>query len=320
MEKIFHQLIEGVIMSQRKIYVALPYFSHEKSIEALSSVGDLTIRKDNRPSEDELVELSDNYEVLIIGVLEKMTPMVYEHSKKLQIIGTLSIGLDHICEEFKQDNRFKIVYCKTSNVISVAEYTLMLILSLIKDLINARTGSLNNIDRAKLERPKDLDEKTIGIIGAGKIATEVHRLLQHFNVKTLAWTRYPEKHSDLNRYGAQFVALEELLRNSDIITLHIPLSNETQGFLSSKELSLLKSNAIVINTARAKLIDNETLFRMIQHGKIFGAAIDDFNYDIEVSIPEHPRIITTPHMAGISTEAILRMQYEVALGVKEIFS
>src|SRR3990172_12734263 len=125
-------------MAKPRIYVSLPYFSNEEAIRMLAEVGELTIRSNYpRPIEKELEELSDKYDVLIIGVQERMTLNVHSHCKRLRIIASLSTGLDHIDRVFQADSRFTILDTAGVNAYSVAEFALALILSLLKRLKSA---------------------------------------------------------------------------------------------------------------------------------------------------------------------------------------
>ena len=269
---------------------------------------------DKRPDKEGLIKLLDEYDILIIGIEDKFTKDMLPITTKKKIIATLSIGLDHIDRAFLENDNIKIINCQNSNVVSVAEHIFALILGLKKRIIEANDISLKGENRRNLSmRSNDITGSTLGIIGAGKISREVIRISKVFNMKIICNTLNPEKHQDLIKQGVKFVSLEEVLLNADIITINIPLTEENKNLISKDKIRLMKKTATFINTSRGELVDMPELIKYADENKTFnvGLDIDAENYKDILNIKRN-NVIITPHIAGVTKEAVERMDVEVA--------
>ena len=269
---------------------------------------------DKRPDREGLIKLLDEYDILIIGIEDKFTKDMLPIATKKKIIATLSIGLDHIDRAFLENDNIKIINCQTSNVISVAEHIFALILGLKKRIIEANGISLRGENRRNLSmRSNDITGSTLGLIGAGKISREVIRISKVFNMKIICNTLNPEKHKDLMVQGIKFISLDEVLSNADIITINIPLTEENKNLISKEKIRLMKKTATFINTSRGELVDMTELIKYADENKTFnvGLDIDAESYKDILNIKRN-NIIVTPHIAGVTKEAVERMDVEVA--------
>ena len=269
---------------------------------------------DKRPDREGLIKLLDEYDILIIGIEDKFTKDMLPITTKKKIIATLSIGLDHIDRAFLENDNIEIINCQTSNVISVAEHIFALILGLKKRIIEANGISLRGENRRNLSmRSNDITGSTLGLIGAGKISREVIRISKVFNMKIICNTLNPEKHKDLMEQGIKFISLDEVLSNADIITINIPLTEENKHLISKEKIRLMKKTATFINTSRGELVDMPELIKYADENKTFnvGLDIDAENYKDILSIKRN-NVIVTPHIAGVTKEAVERMDVEVA--------
>lgn len=269
---------------------------------------------DKRPDKEGLIKLLNEYDILIIGIEDKFTKDMLPKTTKKKIIATLSIGLDHIDKEFLENDNIKIINCQNSNVISVAEHIFALILALKKRIIEANGISLRGENRRNLSmRSNDITGNTLGIIGAGKISREVIRISKAFNMNIICNTLNPEKHQDLIKQGIKFVSLDEVLSNADIITINIPLNEENKNLISKEKIRLMKKTATFINTSRGELVDMSELIKYADENKTFnvGLDIDAENYKDILNIKRN-NVIITPHIAGVTKEAVERMDVEVA--------
>ena len=274
---------------------------------------------EERPNKEQLLKLLQNYDILIIGVKERLTEDMLKEINNKKIIATLSIELDHIDKSFFESNLIKVINCKTSNVISVAEHIFSLILSLKKRMIEANDIAMNGGTKKDLStRSNVISNSTIGIIGAGKISREVIKIAKAFNMKINCNTLNPEKHKDLLKQGVEFLSLDELLSNSDIITVNIPLNKESQNLISKDKIKLMKKTATFINTSRAEIVDMNELIRYADENVAFnvGLDIDAENYK-EMLDTKRNNVIVTPHIAGVTKEAIKRMDVELANSIRE---
>ena len=293
----------------------------KKACETLTNAGvELELStSEERPNKEELLKLLNDYDILIIGVKERLTEDMLKAINNKKIIATLSIGVDHIDNSFFESNLIKVINCQTSNVISVAEHIFSLILSLKKRIIEANDIAMKGGTKKELSaRSNDISNSTIGIIGAGKISREVIKIANVFNMKIYCNTLNPEKHKDLLEQGVEFLSLDELLSNSDIITVNIPLNNENKNLISKDKIRLMKKTATFINTSRAEIVDMNELIRYANENVTFnvGLDIDAENYK-ELLNTKRNNVIVTPHIAGVTKEAIKRMDVELANNIRE---
>jgi len=293
----------------------------KKACEILTNAGiELELStSEERPNKEELLKLLNDYDILIIGVKEILTEDMLKAINNKKIIATLSIGVDHIDNSFFESNLIKVINCQTSNVISVAEHIFSLILSLKKRIIEANNIAMKGGTKKDLSaRSNDISNSTIGIMGAGKISREVIKIANVFNMKIYCNTLNPEKHKDLLEQGVEFLSLDELLSNSDIITVNIPLNKENKNLISKDKIKLMKKTATFINTSRAEIVDMNELIRYADENAVFnvGLDIDAENYKGLLNIKRN-NVIVTPHIAGVTKEAIKRMDVELANSIKE---
>lgn len=293
----------------------------KKACEILTNTGiklELSTYEE-RPNKEQLLKLLQDYDILIIGVKERLTEDMLKEINNKKIIATLSIGVDHIDNSFFESNLIKVINCQTSNVISVAEHIFSLILSSKKRIIEANDIAMNGGTKKDLSmRSNDISNSTIGIIGAGKISREVIKIANVFNMKIYCNTLNPEKHKDLLEQDIEFLSLDELLSNSDIITVNIPLNEENKNLISKDKIKLMKKTATFINTSRAEIVDMNELIRYADENATFnvGLDIDAENYK-ELLNTKRNNVIVTPHIAGVTKEAIKRMDVELASSIRE---
>lgn len=293
----------------------------KKSCEILINAGiqlDIST-SEKRPNKEELSNLLDDYDILIIGVKEKMTEDMITKIDKKKVIATLSIGVDHIDKSFFESDLIKIINCQTSNVISVAEHIFSLILSLKKRIIEANEIATKGGTKKDLStRSNDISNSTMGLIGAGKISREVMKIAKIFNMKIYCNTLNPEKHQDLLKEGVEFTDLDNLLTISDIITVNIPLNEENKNLISKDKIRLMKKTATFINTSRAEIVDMNELMRYADENTIFNVGLDIDAEDYkDILNTKRNNVIVTPHIAGVTKEAIKRMDVELANSIRE---
>lgn len=278
-------------------------------IQLLKNAGFETILNpyNRKLKEDELVELIKDAVGLIAGT-EKITEKVLQNARYLKVISRYGVGLDSIDLEAAKNRG--IVVCTTPDAPTqaVAELTLASILNLYR-----RIGEVDRNLRSNNWNPlmgRLLFNRTLGIIGLGRIGKQLVRLVQPFELKILAHELYPDK-KFISSFGVKLASLEEVLSNSDIVSLHIPLTKETYHLIGKKELALMKPDAILVNTARGGLIDEEALIDALKKGIIGGAAIDTFeNEPYTGPLKDFDNIILTPHIGSYAKETRIRMELE----------
>ncbi len=290
------------------------------SVEAKNILKDnnieLTISDlDNPPNTEELIALLENYDILIIGVRTKVSKEILEYIKEPKIIATLSIGLDHIDNEVRESKLIHVLNIKNANTISVAEHIFALILALNKRIYESNNLVLQQKGHKKnlYERPEDVSNKKLGLIGAGNITKEVIKIAKVFNMPISCYTKNPDKHKDLLDYGVVFKTLDEVLKESDIINVSIPLTEETNNLISKEKIALMKTTTTFINTSRTDVVETKALIEKADNFKTFYVGLDiDLNEHKELLSQYRNNVIVTPHIAGVSRQAIERMDIEIA--------
>ena len=273
------------------------------------------------PSKEELQELLRIYDILIIGVKEKITKDMISNIKSRKIIGTLSIGLNHIEKECFESDYVDIVNCPTANVTSVAEHIFALILDLSKRIQEANDLVIEGKGDKRFLRskPSDICGKTIGLIGAGNISSKVVDIANIFQMPILCYTAHPGNHEDLIKKGVKFVSLDEVLQCSDIVNVSVPLTEQTKNLISREKVDLLKENAIFINTSRGEVTDVQALVELADRNPNFYLGLDiDIEQNEELLSRKRSNIITTPHIADCTDEAIQRTYIECAENIVKV--
>lgn len=300
----------------QKAYVTFSGFNDEAK-KILSSNGiELTFNtSNNAPNGEELISIIENYDIIVIGVFSRLTEDMIKYIKTPKIIATVSVGLDHIDKCFFESPLVKIVNNKKANSISVAEHIFSLILNLNKRMSESNKLVIEgNGHRSNLhERPEDISGKTFGLIGCGNITAEVIKIARVFNMKLKCYTKNPPKHVDMLEKGVKFVSLDEVLKTSDIINVSIPLTEETRNLISYDKIQLMKPNATFINTSRAEIVDMKALIQYADLHDSFYAGLDiDLDSYKNLFYRFRNNVLVTPHTAGVTKQAIERMDVEIA--------
>lgn len=303
-------------MEHKTAYCAFSNFSDEAAKIIRDAGIELTINDTSAPVVgEELATLLEDYDILIIGVASKLSAEMIARIETPKIIATLSVGLDHIDEAFFESPLVTIVNLKTANVVSVAEHILGLILALNKRIVESNRLVIEGRGHKKNlhERPEDISGKTLGLIGCGNITKEVIKIAKVFNMNILCHTKHPERHEDLAQGGIRFVALDEVMSGSDIVNVSVPLTDETEGMISRELIETMRPTATFINTSRADVVDMEALMEYADRYDTFyvGLDIDTDEYK-ELLGKYRDNVVVTPHTAGVSKQAISRMDLELA--------
>jgi len=258
-------------------------------------------------NEQEILELIDGSVGIIAGT-EKITEKIISNADQLQVISRYGIGLDNV--DLPTANKKGIIVYNTPEApsVAVAELTLSLILNLLKKIGKVDRDIRN--DTWKPEIGNLLTEKTIGIIGLGRIGKKVVQYLQPFHPKILVYEINPDE-KFATEYKIKLVSLNDLLSKSDIITIHVPLTKETRHLISKREFEKMKTNAVLINCARGGIVDENTLYESLKNKRIAGAAIDAFEDEPNTGkLKELDNIILTPHIGTYTVETRKNMEIE----------
>ena len=287
-----------------------------EAIEQLKAVPGLEVIVKTGLTETELVELMADFEVVVVRSATKITRPVIEAGKKLKLIVRAGIGLDNIDIVAAKEKGIEVANTPAATSISVAEHTLGLMLGAIRHHGPANLSMKQHKWEKKAFTGTELYEKTLGVIGFGRIGTEVAKRALAFGMKILAYDIVQIK-TDL---PIKQVNLEELLKEADIITLHLPKT--PQAILGEAEFGLMKEGVVIVNVARGGVVDEQALLKALNNGKVKAAALDVFSKEPpeDWSLIDHPKVTATPHLGAAAKEGQKRAGMEVVRILKEKFA
>jgi len=287
----------------------------------LKAVADLTFeQRAGGYSEIDLEALIEPYAAVMITSQHAMTKRVIQAGSKLRVIAKRGAIPENVDYSAAAENGVLVCWTPGVNYESVAEHTVMLMLCLAKRTVplmqRLSQGSWREADAGV----RELFGKTVGIIGAGGIGRAVCRVLEGFRMRMLVYDPYltAEQQAEL---PVESCELDELLEQSDYVTIHAALTEETRHIIGSRELSIMKSNACLINTSRGGLVDEPALIEALNKGEIAGAGLDVFDPEppgADNPLFKLPNVVVTPHMAGWSDEAVYREQKEAVEEIRLI--
>jgi D-3-phosphoglycerate dehydrogenase len=244
---------------------------------------------------------------------------------ELMIISRTGGGLDNVDVDAATEKGIIVTSNLGVNTISVVEHVLSLMLSLSKKLpVMDRAVRGNNFGIRYQNLPRDVNGKILGLLGFGRIGSEIGRIChQIFSMRVIAFDPYlPENLKATYAGHAAFVELQELFTESDVLSIHVPLTDETRHLVGTSQLSMMKPDAILINTSRGGVVDEVALIKALQENKLGGAGLDVFSQ--EPVAPDNPllkleNVILTPHTAALTRECVTRMATEAARCVLNVF-
>lgn len=270
-------------------------------------------------SEQELVAKVPGVDILV-GARNRMNRNVLDKADKVFFIQQCGAGYDNIDLKAARERGINVSNAGGAGVIPVAEHTLMLMLAISKNLVRCdRTMKAGEyILEECVGRVYELRDKLLGIVGMGKIGSQVARLAHVFGMEIQFFDPYRKDTSDLE-FPVKTVSLEELMTTSDFVSIHALLGGDTRGMLSRKELEMMKPTAYLINTSRGAIVDEEALADILEAGKIRGAGLDVYGEHGDPP-PKTSRllklnnVVLTPHIGGVTAEDLHRNFYETSLG------
>jgi D-3-phosphoglycerate dehydrogenase len=261
-------------------------------------------------SEEQGIEAARDADVLVVG-LQRMTEKVLDAATRLKVIGRCGVGLDNIDLKAAGARGIPVVYTPGANAQAVADLTLGFMLALARKIPQA--DRMTRGGQWKRIMGNDVWGKTLGIFGLGQIGFNVARRAKGFDMKVIAYDLF-ENLPLAEELGIEYKSKAEILREADFISLHLPLNPETLGFISDGDLRAMKKGAILVNTSRGGVVDEKALYLALKEGMIAGAALDVFEHEPPGKTPliELDNFIGSPHIGGVTTEAIDRIGMTVA--------
>jgi D-3-phosphoglycerate dehydrogenase len=290
----------------------------KEAVDILEKEKEFKVDVNTKLTPDELKNLIKNYDALLVRSATKVTKDVINLSCSLKIIGRAGVGLDNVDLEAASKKGIIVVNTPGGNTISTAEHTFSMLLALSRNIPQADLSMKKGEWERKRFMGVELYGKTLGIVGLGRIGTEVAKRALSFGMKVLAYDPYlsADKAKEL---GIEPVGLDGIYKNSDYITVHTPLTEETRHMISEKEFGLMKKGVRVINCARGGIIDESALMKAIESGKVAGAAFDVYEEEPPKGSPllKSDKVVLTPHLGASTEEAQVNVAIDVANTVRD---
>ena len=263
--------------------------------EKLAAFGEVTEDKSMVPEVD----------VVLVRSKTKCRRDYIDQARKLRLIIRGGVGLDNIDVDYARSRGIQVFNTAEASAVAVAELAFALMISVPTRIVEGHVGMMNRDWRKKELKRTELMGKTLGLVGAGNIGTELARRAIGFGMRVIAYDPLLKGHELLD-----LVTLEELFSESDYISLHVPLTDETKGMINSETIAQMKDGVVIINTARGKCVDEEAMVEALQSGKVRAYATDVWNSDppnADCPLYDAPNVVMTPHLGASSQENMLRI-------------
>jgi D-3-phosphoglycerate dehydrogenase len=264
-------------------------------------------------SEDELVKIIGKYDALLVRSGTEVTARIIEAGKNLKFIGRAGAGVDNIDTDAATRKGIIVANAPEGNTLAATEHTMAMMYALARNIPQANAS----LRKKEWKRSKfmgvELNEKTLGIVGFGRIGREVAKRANATDMKCVAYDPFITKERAA-QLGVTMVSLEELFKVADVITVHTPLIKETRHIINAKSIATMKDGVRIINCARGGIIDEKALYDAIKSGKVAGAALDVFETEppFESPLLTLDQVIVTPHLGASTVEAQLNVAVSVA--------
>lgn len=291
-----------------------------EGLKSLIDHKDFEVKINTDLTENELIEEIKDYQGLIVRSQTQVTEAVIEASPNLKVIARAGVGVDNIDVDAATKNGVIVINAPDGNTISATEHSMAMILSMARNIPQAHQSLKNGKWDRKTYRGTELFNKTLGVIGAGRIGLGVAKRAQSFGMNILAFDPYlsEDKAKELNVTRA---TVEEIAEQADFVTVHTPLTPKTKGIVGKAFFEKAKPTLQIINVARGGIIDEEALVEALDNNQIQSAAIDVFETEPATESPlvENEKIIVTPHLGASTVEAQEKVAVSVANEIVDIF-
>ncbi|SDC51468.1 D-2-hydroxyacid dehydrogenase [Geotoga petraea] len=261
---------------------------------------------------DELIKRVKDFDILVVRSATKVTRDIIEAGKKLKIIGRAGMGLDNIDLDAAKEKGIEVLNTPGQNSLSVAELVVGMILSLNRHIVRGTKGISEGKWEKKLLKGTELSGKTLGIVGFGNIGKHLANLVGGFQVKVKVFDVFDIDEDTKKQFNIEQVSFEDLIKTSDIISLHVPHNDKTHHLISDKEFENMKDTALLINCARGGIVDEKALLKALKEKMIAGAGLDVYEEEpakgeLYNEIFSFDNVVGTPHIGASTKEAQQRV-------------
>jgi D-3-phosphoglycerate dehydrogenase len=272
-------------------------------------------------SEDALVEAVPEFDALVVRSQTQVTARVIEAGRNLRVIARAGVGVDNIDLDAATQRGLVVVNAPLANTISAAEHAFALILAAARNVPQSHAA----LRAGRWERSRyqgvELAGRTLGIVGLGRIGSEVAKRARSFEMRIVAYDPFVSNERAAS-LGVELCSLDELLEQSDFVSLHTALHDETRGLLGATQFARMKQGAFLVNAARGALVDEQALRDAVESGHLGGAAVDVYSEEPAIGnvLTTSDRIVTTPHLAASTNEAQDRAAIDVSEQVLDVLA
>ncbi|MCP4184860.1 MAG: hydroxyacid dehydrogenase [Hyphomicrobiales bacterium] len=305
--------------TKKKILIVDPI--HESALKLLEEKYDLQIHM--QPENDVFMELIRSADALILRSGVKLTRRIIENGICLQLIARAGNGFDNIDLQAASDMSIPVFNTPNTSAITVAEHTFALLFALSRQLVIADCQLRQNLWNKSELYGRELNQKTMGIVGLGAIGMHVARIAKGIGMKVIACASRVdcERREAMAQIDIELMTIERLLERSDIVSLHCPLNDSTNNLISVKAFTTMKKCAYLINMARGGVVNESDLYTALANGNIAGAGIDVFEHEKKYSkLFELPNVVVTPHIGAMSEEAQVQIAKFIVSNIEKGFS
>ncbi len=267
-------------------------------------------------SADDLLKVAGEYEAIIVRGRTKVIPAVFDVAANLKVVGRAGVGVDNIDLAAAKSHNVTVVNSPLATTLAVAELTMGLMFALAREIPRADAAMKNTKWLKKELEGIELNGKTLGVIGFGRIGSSVAQRAAAMGMKILATDRKLTD-DEIRTHGGEPVTLDALFAKSDFITIHTPLTNETRGIINAAAFTRMKDGVRLICAARGGVVDEAALLDALNSGKVASAGLDVFATEPpgESALAAHPHVVTTPHIGAQTVEAQARAAADIATEV-----
>ncbi len=291
--------------------ILITEFINKNSLEDLNNNFEIKFDEKLWEKEEQLLEIIKDYDGLIVRNKTQVNKKILSNAKNLKFIGRLGVGLDNIDTEFCKSKNIHVQPATGMNADSVAEYVISSSMSLLKKIPMFHHGTVKGDWPRTTIKSAEINGKCIGIVGFGTIGRKVADYSLKNGLNVLAYDPYIKKLED-NEKNYKLSTLEDVFKNADIISLHLPLTEETKNLINKPSFSKMQKQPIIINTSRGSVVNENDLINAYDQNLISGFALDVFENepikkDLYERITSEMNCILTPHISGVTTESNIRV-------------
>lgn len=305
------------VHEQRLMRIVVAEFMDQGAVATLGAAHDVLYDATLVDRAAELQRAMADADALIVRNRTRVDAALLEHAPSLRVVGRLGVGLDNIDVAACRARGIKVIPATGANALAVAEYVIFTAMALLRGVAAATPDVAGGKwPRAALSSGRELAGKTMGLVGFGSIGREVARLAQALGMLVIAHDPVLAQDDPAwQQLQVRPCAFDALLAQGDVVSLHVPLTSATRHLIGAEALARMKPDAVLVNTARGGVVDEAALASALRHGRLGGAAIDVFETEPLPAgsvLSDAPRLILTPHIAGVTAESNVRVSTLIA--------